>query len=140
MQIVRLWNAEYPASLAYSDVSRFDEYLDNLANKKHFLLMDSMGEIVGWALIFDRENARWFAIIVAEKIQGQGFGIKLIDALKAAEKRLFGWVIDNNESIKSNGKQYQSPLGFYKKIGFKVHENDKIIKQNISGVKIEWNG
>lgn len=138
-RVIEMWNAEYPSSLAHSDVASFDEYLNNLGTKKHFLLFDETGEIAAWAMIFERDEAKWFAIIVDSKIQGKGFGIKLIDALKTAEKRLFGWVIDNNESVKSNGENYRSPLGFYKKIGFLIHENEKIVKQEISGVKIEWN-
>ena len=123
----------------FGEISEFDDYLNKRGSQKHFLLLDSSDEIVGWALIFDRENARWFAIIVDGKIQGQGFGVKLIDALKAAENQLFGWVIDHNDSKKSNGEQYRSPLGFYKKIGFRVIENERIEKEGISGVKIEWN-
>lgn len=140
VRIVEMWNAEYPASISYSDISGFDDYLNNLGNKKHFLLIDSDDEIVGWALLFDRNNARWFAIILDESVQGKGFGIKLIEALKAAENNFFGWVIDNDDNIKANGKYYKSPLGFYRKIGFKVYEDEKLIKQNISGIKIEWNG
>lgn len=139
-RIVQLWNAEYPLSISYSDISGFDDYLNNLGDKKHFLLIDSDDEIVGWALLFDRDKARWFAIIIDEKLQGKGFGVKLIDALKSSENNFFGWVIDNDDCLKANGKQYISPLGFYKKIGFKVYENEKLIKQNISGIKIEWNG
>lgn len=137
-RIVEMWNAEYPASISYSEISGFDEYLSFCGEQKHFLLIDLSDKIFGWAMIFDRDNARWFAIIIDEKIQGQGFGIKLIDALKSAENSLFGWVIDNDESLKLNGEYYKSPLGFYRKIGFIVHENEKIEKQNISGVKIEW--
>lgn len=137
-RIVEMWNAEYPLSLAYGEVSEFDDYLDNLGEKKHFLMLDAANEIVGWAMVFERENAKWFAIIIDGKLQGKGFGVKLIDALKSSEQRLFGWVIDNNESVKANGAKYHSPLGFYRKIGFRVHENEKIEKQNISGVKIEW--
>jgi hypothetical protein len=138
-RIVEMWNAEYPLSLSYSQISGFDEYLAQLGNKKHFLLIDSDDQIVGWALTFDRDQARWFAIIIDEKIQGKGFGIKLIEALKTAEKRLFGWVIDNDDCPRSNGQSYKSPLGFYRKTGFIVHENEKIVKEQISGVKIEWN-
>lgn len=137
-RIIEMWNSEYPLSLAHSGISSFDEYLNGLGEKKHFLLIDDAGEIAAWAMIFDRDNAKWFAIIVDGKIQGKGFGVKLIDALKTSEKRLFGWVIDNDESLKSNGEFYRSPLRFYQKIGFVVHENEKTIKQDISGVKIEW--
>lgn len=138
-RIIEMWNAEYPLSIAHSGILSFDEYLNNLGDKKHFLLFDEKGKIVGWAMIFVRDDAKWFAIIVDGKIQGKGFGIKLLDALKTAEKRLFGWVIDNDDSAKANGEIYRSPLGFYKKIGFRVHKNEKIVKQKISGVKIEWN-
>lgn len=138
-RIIEMWNAEYPASLMHSETASFDKYLDELGGKKHFLLFDERSEFVGWAMVFERGGAQWFAIIIDEKAQGKGFGVKLLDALKAAEKRLFGWVIDNDDSRKSNGEIYKSPLGFYKKIGFRVHESEKIEKQGISGVKIEWN-
>jgi ribosomal protein S18 acetylase RimI-like enzyme len=137
-RIVELWNAEYPASIAYSDVSGFDEYLNNLGERKHYLLVDGSGEILGWAMIFQREGAKWFAIIVDGRVQDQGYGLKLLEALQRAEKRLFGWVIDHNKSLRANGEPYRSPLAFYRKTGFRVHDSEKIVKQDISGVKIEW--
>ena len=138
-RIIEMWNAEYPLSLAHSGISSFDDYLNKLGDKKHFLLIDEAGEIVGWAMIFVRDEAKWFAIIVDSKLQGKGFGIKLIDTLKAAENHFFGWVVETDNYQKANGENYRSPLLFYKKIGFKIHENEKLVKQNISGVKIEWN-
>lgn len=138
-RIVEMWNAEYPSSLAHSGIESFDEYLNSLGEKKHFLLVDERGEIAAWACVFVRDGAKWFAIIVDGKTQGKGFGVKVLDALKASETRLFGWVIDTNDHKKANGENYRSPLLFYKKIGFTVHENEKLVKQNISGVKIEWN-
>ena len=139
-RIIEMWNAEYPASLMHSGISSFNEYLNNLSDKKHFLLLDKTDEIVGWAMSFLRVEAKWFAIIVDGKTQGKGFGVRLLDALKSSEKRFFGWVIETDDYTKTNGEMYRSPIGFYKKIGFIVHENDKIVKQEISGVKIEWNG
>lgn len=138
-RIIEMWNAEYPQDIAHSGIPGFNEYLNKLTDRKHFLLIDESGEIVGWAMMFLRDGARWFAIIVDGKVQGKGFGIKLLDALKAAEDNFFGWVIDTGDFKKANGENYRSPLGFYKKIGFKLHENEQLIKQNIKGVKIEWN-
>ena len=138
-RIIEMWNAEYPLSLMHDGIQSFDDYLNGLGDKKHFLLVDESNEILGWAMIFVRDEAKWFAIIIDSKLQGKGFGIKLLDALKAAEDRLFGWVIDTDDWKKSNGEHYRSPLAFYKKIGFRVHENEKLEKQKISGVKIEWN-
>ncbi len=137
-RIVELWNAEYPENLAFSEVSGFDVYLNERPNQKHFLLMSAANEIIGWVCAFEREGARWFAIIIDERHQGKGFGVKLIDTLKAAKNQFFGWVIDHSDSRKSNGETYQSPLGFYRKLGFTVHESERIEKDGISGVKIEW--
>ncbi|MGI9056875.1 MAG: GNAT family N-acetyltransferase [Pyrinomonadaceae bacterium] len=139
-RIIKMWNVEYPLSLAHSGISSFDEYLEKLGDKRHFLLVDSSGEIVGWAMLFERDEAHWFAIIVDGSVQGKGLGIKLLDALKSVEKNFFGWVIAKDDFVKANGEKYRSPLGFYKKIGFNIHENEKLVKQNISGIKIEWNG
>lgn len=137
---MEMWNAEYPASIMHPDLASFDDYLNNLGEKRHFLMFDEDATLVGWAMLFVRDGGKWFAIIVDEKVQGKGFGAKLVDALKSAEKRFFGWVINNDDSLKSNGKPYKSPLGFYQKIGFAVHTDEKLIKEEISGVKIEWNG
>lgn len=137
-RIVELWNAEYPLALAYSETSQFDEYLARLNNKRHFLLLAAAGQIVGWALAFDRDRSRWFAIIIDEKIQGQGGGTRLMNRLKETEKRLFGWVIDHNRAVKLNGERYRSPLGFYEKIGFRICPAERLEMAQISGVKIEW--
>jgi len=139
LRVVEMWNAEYPAKIAYADVSGFDEYLNQFKTKRHFLAFDENGEIAGWALIFDRDDAFWFAIIIDEKAQGKGLGKKLIETLKKAEKCLFGWVIEHDNNLKLNGEKYRSPLGFYRKLGFRIHSTEKLLKQGISGVKIEWN-
>ncbi len=138
-RIVELWNAEYPSALAHSGIASFDDYLSNLADKKHFLVFDETGEIAGWTCVFGRDNARWFSIIIDGKAQGKGLGVMLIDAIKATEKQFFGWVIVSEDYEKANGEKYRSPLGFYKRIGFIVHDGEKLFKENISGVKIEWN-
>lgn len=138
-RIVQLWNAEYPLSLVYSKDSKFDDYLNGLEKKRHFLLVDSTETIFGWALTFDRDDARWFAIIIDNIIQGRGYGIKLMDRLKETEDNFSGWVIDHNNGRKLNGELYLSPLGFYKKIGFRVCYGDRIESDKMSGVRIEWN-
>lgn len=138
-RIVELWNAEYPLSLAYTKDEKFDEYLNGLSGIRYFLLFDQAGEIRGWAITFNRENARWFAIIVDSTIQGRGYGVKLMNRLKETENKLFGWVIDHNNSRKLNGDKYISPLGFYKKIGFRVLENKRLESAKMSAVCIEWN-
>lgn len=81
--ICQLWNAEYPEKLAYQSVAEFETYLNNLSDKKHYLLQDESDEIQGWAITFTRENEKWFAIIINSKIQNQGFGKQLLNHLKS---------------------------------------------------------
>ncbi|MEZ5427981.1 MAG: GNAT family N-acetyltransferase [Pyrinomonadaceae bacterium] len=138
-RIVELWNAEYPLTLAHRKDSEFDEYLNGLSRKRHFLLFGESDELIGWAITFDRDGGRWFAIIIDGRTKGKGYGTRLIDKLKETESRLFGWVIDHSNSLKLNGDRYISPLGFYKKIGFSVCPGERIENHKMSGVKIEWN-
>ena len=77
-QVLDLWNNEYPEKLSYSSLIEFDHYLQNLNNLTHLLLIDNIGIILGWALTFDRENEKWFAIILSEKVQVKGLGRKCL--------------------------------------------------------------
>ena len=137
--ICQLWNAEYPEKLAYQSVAEFETYLNNLSDKKHYLLQDESDEIQGWAITFTRENEKWFAIIINSKIQNQGFGKQLLNHLKSIEKKLSGWVIDHNNDSKLDGTTYVSPLKFYLKNGFSVCNEIRIESEKISAVKIVWN-
>lgn len=137
--ICQLWNAEYPEKLAYQSVAEFETYLNNLSDKKHYLLQDESNEIKGWAITFTRENEKWFAIIINSKIQNQGFGRLLLNHLKSIEKKLSGWVIDHNNDSKLDGTTYISPLKFYLKNSFSVCNEIRIESEKISAVKIVWN-
>ena len=70
--VLDLWNTEYPEKLSYNDLTDFESYLQNLSNLTHFLLTNDENKILGWALTFNRENEKWFAIILSEKIIGKG--------------------------------------------------------------------
>ncbi|MES2574634.1 MAG: GNAT family N-acetyltransferase [Bacteroidota bacterium] len=137
-QVLDLWNSEYPEKLSYNSLTDFDNYLQNLNNLKHFLLTSDKGLILGWALTFDRENEKWFAIILSEKIKGQGLGRKMLDEIKNTEPVLNGWLIDHNNDKKKNGKQYISPLKFYEKCGFGILSDVRLELNKISAVKIKW--
>ena len=69
--LLRLWNDEYPIIISHSSLQSFNHYLDSLENVTHYLLMDlSHNDIIkGWAFTFDRDNLRWFAIILSPTIQ-----------------------------------------------------------------------
>lgn len=137
-QVLDLWNNEYPEKLSYNSPTDFDCYLENLSNSTHFLLINDKKSIIGWALTFDRENEKWFAIIIAETFKAKGLGRKMLDQLKKTEKVLNGWVIDHNHDNKKNGQQYSSPLKFYEKCGFKVLNDVRLELEKISAVKIKW--
>jgi alpha-D-ribose 1-methylphosphonate 5-triphosphate synthase subunit PhnI len=137
-QVLDLWNSEYPEKLAHNSLTEFDNYLQNLTNLKHFLLSNDTNFIFGWALTFDRENEKWFAIILSEKIKGKGYGRKMLDKLKQEESILNGWVIDHNNDKKKNGLIYDSPLMFYVKCGFEIQTDIRLELEKISAVKIKW--
>ncbi|QLC65679.1 GNAT family N-acetyltransferase [Flavobacterium sp. LPB0248] len=137
-QVLDLWNREYPEKLSYNSLTEFDNYLQNLNNLKHFLLTSDIGLILGWALTFDRDNEKWFAIILSEKIKGNGLGRKMLDKIKNTELVLNGWVIDHNKDKKKNGQEYISPLKFYEKCGFRILKDVRLELDKISAVKIKW--
>ena len=72
-EILKLWNNEYPKKLSYNSIREFEEYLNNLPEQSHILLIDSSGKIKGWYFDFVRDNGKWFAIILDSKIQRKGF-------------------------------------------------------------------
>ncbi len=133
--ILALWNQEYPASLNYT-LADFEAYLNGLKDNKHYLLW--IGDaIMGWAFSFKREDEKWFAIILDQNIQRQGYGTQLLDKIKEKEPVLNGWVSDHDNAIKSNGEKYKSPLGFYIKNKFLV-TSARLETEKLSAVKITW--
>jgi len=138
--VMQLWNCEYPAQLCYSTLQDFERYLNNLANKAHWLLVDDGGEIAGWAIAFDREGERWFAIILSQVVHGLGYGTMMLNALKGRNPKLSGLVSDHDRYIKANGTPYTAPLGFYLKNNFIVRPDSRLELPHLSAVRIEWEG
>ena len=112
-EILELWNSEYPENLNYKTLPDFENYLKNLTDQSHILMFNENKNIQGWYVDFLREEERWFAILLDQKIQGQGFGTKLLNLAKEKESELNGWVIDHSNDKKLNGEFYRSPLPFY---------------------------
>jgi hypothetical protein len=136
--LFELWNSEYPEKIGYAKLSEFENYLDGLSNKENYLVVDDQNQILGWAFTFFREDEDWFGIIFNSEIQGKGFGKLLLDELKKNKSVLNGWVIDHQNDLKQNKEPYLSPLVFYTKNGFLVHQNNRIENEKISAVKISW--
>jgi len=137
-ELLVLWNEEYPTLIHFDALENFQQYLQRLVAIKHYLLKTSGGSIQGWAFCFDRENERWFAILLSADIQGRGYGKMLINCIKRDERSLTAWVIDKNQYQKKNGKTYTSPLPFYLKNGFKIFPEEKPKDSSLEVVKIRW--
>jgi hypothetical protein len=136
--LFELWNSEYPEKICYSEMAEFENYLEILSNQKHYLLINDINQILGWAFTFVREVDNWFAIIVNSNIHRKGFGSLLLKELKKNSFVLNGWVIDHQNEIKQNKEPYLSPIEFYFKNGFVLVENARLENETISAIKIKW--
>ena len=136
--IIELWNEEYPEQIKYGDPADFDEYLNKQSDKRHYLLTNEIGELLGWGFQFVRDGIQWFAIIIGSRIKGQGYGTMLLNELKKNNSILNGWVADHNNYRKQDGTIYESPLPFYLKNGFIVLYDVRLDTEKLSAVKIVW--
>ena len=136
--MLELWNAEYPEKLSYHDLGEFNSYLKTLNDLAHLLLLDEKDKIKGWAFSFKKESERWFGIIVSEALHGHGLGSKMLDKLKHRNHELNGWVIDKNNTSKTNDEPYKSPLEFYQKNEFEILKTERLELDKISALKINW--
>ena len=137
-QILELWNNEFPKKLNYQTLADFENYLSNLDNQSHVLLVNNRQNIKGWYFDFIRDDERWFAIILNAKMSGKGFGTQLLNLAKEKEPVLNGWVIDHSNDKKRNGETYISPLNFYLKNGFELITGSRSELEKLSVVKIRW--
>lgn len=135
-QINHLWNQEYPLNLK----DRFPMLLNDVHSFQHYLLDDDNKIIFAWAVYFEKDGEIRFSIIVDRKQQGKGWGKMLIQQLMTDLDEFYGWVIDRDGDLKSNGVPYQSPLEFYRKLGFEILEDQRIKTDMLQAVKIYWNG
>lgn len=136
--LFQLWNEEYPEKICYNEIFEFRDYLKTLVHKNHYLLINEENQIVGWAFSFIREDSIWFGIIINSKIQKKGLGKCLLEELKSDNAVLNGWVIDHQNDIKKNKEPYYSPIGFYKKNGFKIIPEMRLDNDKLAAVKIFW--
>lgn len=138
LDIIELWNEEYPKALSLSGLEAFEEYLQNLEDKHHLILTDETGSVKGWLIYFIRDHERCFAMLLHASLQGKGWGSRLLNFAKAHNSSLIGWVIDHETETKQNGENYKSPIAFYRKNGFEILSDVQWKKQNINGIKVKW--
>lgn len=137
-EIITLWNNEYPKKLVYKNIAEFEQYLSNLDNKNHILLLDENDLLKGWFMYFERNNDTWFAVIMDSSLQGQGLGTKFLNHAKSKNEVLNGWVIDHNKEMKQNGEAYISPVKFYSKNNFKILADNILEYKEIKGIVVRW--
>lgn len=137
LQLMELWNREYPVSLAHKTLEDFEVYLSSLSYCKHYLLEENTA-IFAWGFEFDRNEERWFALIIDKAQQGKRIGSQLLNFMKQSNKQLNGWVIDHGNATMSDGSFYRSPLAFYLKNDFQLVSHQRIDNEVISAVKIQW--
>lgn len=133
-----IWNAEYPAHLGHASVESLDKYLDALGDPSHYLALDEDKKVVGWLITFDREEDRWFALLIHRSAQKQGLGSKMLMVVQQNEPVLNGWSVDHNKDIKADGSSYLPTVSFYEKNGFEVISSVRIEKGDVSSVKVRW--
>ena len=136
-QLLQLWNTEFPAILNHADVDAFEENIASWGNVNHHLAIDGQ-DIGAWLADFDRDGQRWFALIVSKRFQGHGWGTRLLQLAQQSNDELYGWVIDEPGYLKTDGSEYQSPLGFYLRLGFGIKETAILEKYGIKATKISW--
>ena len=133
-QIDRAWNDEYPIKMN----NRFGILLNDAKSYMHYFIENEKQEVIAWSVMFEKENERRFSILVVNKYQGQGLGKQLIEAFKKDYPIFYGWVIDHDDDVKTNGEKYVSPLPFYLQLGFTILNEQRIDTEMISAVKVRF--
>ncbi|MFK7969425.1 MAG: GNAT family N-acetyltransferase [Bacteroidia bacterium] len=135
--ILALWNAEYPAVIAFDDVNGLEAYLAGLQNPRHYLVLEAE-KLVGWLCVMEREAQPWFIILLDASIQGKGVGSSLMKKAMQNESILHGWVVIDSSYQKASGEPYPSPWPFYQKLGFELCPNITLEKGGIRSTMIRW--
>jgi GNAT superfamily N-acetyltransferase len=138
LEIIKLWNQEYPRAMAHAEFSDFEKYLQGLAEVHHILLFEEEEHVLGWLIYFLRDNEQGFALLLDSSLQGKGWGSKILDRAKELNSELNGWVVDHEGELKQNGKPYRSPTEFYRRNGFEIRQDIQRTMKDVSCIKVIW--
>lgn len=138
IELMYLWNQEYPTSIRHNDLDSLSSYLKGLSEVEHCLLKTKEGELIAWFARFMREGKHWFGMMVSTANQGRGIGRALLHRAQKRYPTLHGWVIDQEGYVKGNGDAYRIPLSFYQKNGFEVIPEQRLENKALSAVLIHW--
>ena len=137
-QILSLWNSVSPAIISHDTIGSLEGYLKTLNNAIYTLTLDDQETIVGWFADFDRDGARWFAMLLDASVQGKGIGSSLLTMAKKRHGILNGWVVDHANDVRLDGNPYKSPVSFYLKNGFEIVPDVRLELDYLSCVKMRW--
>ena len=138
VQITDLWNKTFPLSIGLDGIPGLEQYLSELQDHHHLLLIDDKGIVQGWFFDFIREEERWFTVMLSPGVHGKGWGSQLMRQGMAANERLNGWVVNTFDYKTQDGQTYQPPVGFYQKLGFEIHPDIRLELPQINCIKITW--
>jgi len=136
--ILTLWNKVSPVDVSHESMEAFDKYLQSLNDVIYTLVLDDESCVVGWFADFDRDQERWFAMLLDRSIHGKGVGSELLTRAKTRHIALNGWVIDHDKDKTLNGDPYISPVNFYLKNGFTTMSDVRLELDHLSCVKMRW--
>ena len=108
--------------MAFPDLEALQAYLDRCTNPRHFTVHEN-GLLQAWLCSFDRNDSRWFVMIIDTRFQGNGLGTALLTTAMSKEEALNGWVVEHDNYRLQDRSTYRSPLGFYLKLGFHLQPN-----------------
>ena len=135
-QALLIWNAVYPIAFNYTETA-FDAYLNSISPIDHYVIEINQ-KLAGWCFVFNRNEKRWFGIIVDSTHHGLRLGKKLITTIQSHEKELYGWVITDQNLPRPNGFTYPSPMPFYQKLGFKQIPEITDTFKGVNTIQIVW--
>ena len=136
-KIFLLWNNEYPISFHFDRWENLKNYF-NAYDDLHHILYVNGNSIEGWWCDFNRDNERWFTILVSSSFQKKGIRRSLVERGKESSECINGWVIEAIKLPKKGGNLYRSPLSFYLKMGFEKTSTYSKTNSGIKTVKIQW--
>jgi len=136
--VLTLWNSVPPANIAHDSMESLAEYFTTLEDVVYTLTLDDTNRIVGWFADFNRDNGRWFAMLLDQSIHGKGVGSQLLTQVKSRYDEISGWVIDHDKDIRLDGSPYISPVNFYLKNGFEIVSDVRLELDYLSCVKMRW--
>jgi len=122
--------------MAFPDLEALQAYLDRCTNPRHFTVHEN-GLLQAWLCSFDRNDSRWFVMIIDTRFQGNGLGTALLTTAMSKEEALNGWVVEHDNYRLQDRSTYRSPLGFYLKLGFHLQPN-RFDDGELQAIQLLW--